>query len=102
MANDQFMAQIKSHYAKMLYLSDACRNPSDTLIGCNAMQTGSGKTHTLIGEPGSLTERGIIPRAAAEVFDCIAAQTCSEYAFQVRHRSSGGIRKSGLNPSLWA
>ena len=36
-------------------------------------QTGSGKTHTLLGEVGHPQERGIVPRAVAELARGIAA-----------------------------
>ena len=36
-------------------------------------QTGSGKTHTLMGDIGCQQERGIVPRAVAELAKGIAA-----------------------------
>ena len=49
-----------------------------------ALQTGSGKTHTLIGDIHSEPQRGVAPRAAAEVFRAMSAmQSSGERSFLV-------------------
>ena len=47
---------------------------------CPCMQTGTGKTHTMDGGHGD-TERGIIPKAFAHIFDAIqVSMICAEQA----------------------
>lgn len=48
------------------------------------MQTGGGKTHTLIGNVFDPTQRGIIPRAASQIFDAIGKIDSTEECLTVK------------------
>ena len=60
------------------------------------MQTGTGKTHTMDGGHGD-TERGIIPKAFAHIFDAI--QVSLVYAGSVPSRQQSASH--GLHGASW-
>jgi len=52
------------------------------------MQTGSGKTHTLIGDIFDPLQRGVVPRAAAELFALIEVSQRQERKSRFRVHAS--------------
>jgi len=60
----------------------------EVLLGYNCTvfaygQTGTGKTHTMEGVPEDSELMGIIPRAVANIFDCLEATGGTEYTVKV-------------------
>lgn len=48
-------------------------------------QTGAGKTFTMVGRPGDYKQRGVIPRAVAQIFQEVEARSDMEFNVQVSY-----------------
>lgn len=59
-------------------VTDACSGRSGAVMAYG--QTGSGKSFTMIGDPTSYKNRGVAPRAVAQVFSHIASKPECDYS----------------------
>jgi kinesin family protein 6/9 len=64
-------------------VTDACNGVTGCVMSYG--QTGSGKTFTMIGDPNSYRNRGIVPRVVAQVFSHIASKPEMEYSVSLSY-----------------